>query len=124
VSTDKSDNWSDQTVLTTLTVSYTTTKEDKTVWQRGWGFEFSASISQTCDFFFGETTFTASTTISYEGSEGGEHTVTEEQHYEESKDFPCPPHSRCQFKLITRKLDNVDMPFQATVQRNMEVRDT
>jgi len=120
VSTDKSDNWSDQTVLTTLTVSYTTTKEDKTVWQRGWGFEFSASISQTCDFFFGETTFTASTTISYEGSEGGEHTVTEEQHYEESKDFPCPPHSRCQFKLITRKLDNVDMPFQATVQRNME----
>ncbi len=66
--------------------------------------------------------FTASTTVSYDGSEGEEHTVSEEQNFQETKEFPCPPRSRCLFKLITRKLDNVDMPFEATVQRNTEVR--
>jgi hypothetical protein len=65
---------------------------------------------------------TTSSTVSYDGSDGAEHTVTEEQRFEETKSFPCPPHSRCIFKLITRKLDNVDMPFIATVQRNLEVR--
>jgi hypothetical protein len=33
VDTDKSDNWSDETVLTDLTVGYTTTKSDTTMWQ-------------------------------------------------------------------------------------------
>jgi hypothetical protein len=109
-------------VTTTLKISYTTTKSDTTVWQNGWGFEFGASTTTTCNIpFVGETSFTASTTISYDGSEGEEHTVSEEQSFEETKDFPCPPHSRCMFKLISRFLDNVDMPFEATVQRNMEV---
>ena len=64
---------------------------------------------------------TTSSTVSYDGSEGAEHTVEEEQSFHEEKEFPCPPHSRCIFKLIVRKLDNVDMPFTATVRRNLEV---
>jgi hypothetical protein len=123
VSTDKSDNWSDQTVTTSFTVGYKSTKTDKTVWQTGWGFELSASYTASCDIpFVGGMSFTASTTVSYDGSEGEEHTVSEEQNIQETKEFPCPPRSRCLFKLITRKLDNVDMPFEATVQRNTEVR--
>ena len=123
VSTDKSDNWSNQTITTTFSVGYKSTKTDKTVWQAAWGFEFSASYTASCDIpFVGGMSFTASTTVSYDGSEGEEHTVSEEQSFQETKDFPCPPHSRCLFKLITRKLDNVDMPFNATVQRNTEVR--
>jgi len=110
-------------VTTTLSFSYTTTKTDTTVWQRGWGFEFSASMETHFDIpLVGGGSYSVSTTMSYDGSEGEEHTVSEEQIFKETKDFPCPPHSRCEFKLILRKLDNVDMPFVATVRRNMEVR--
>jgi hypothetical protein len=83
----------------------------------------SASYTASCDIpFVGGMSFTASTTVSYDWSEGEEHTVSEEQNIQETKEFPCPPRSCCLFKLITRKLDNVDMPFEATVQRNTEVR--
>ena len=71
--------------------------------------------------FIGGGSVTTSATASYDGSVGAEHTVEEEQSIIETKEMPCPPHSRCFFKLILRKLDNVDMPFTATVRRNKEV---
>jgi hypothetical protein len=65
---------------------------------------------------------TTSSTIGYDGSEGAEHTESQERTIGETKMFACPPHSRCEFRLMTRLLDNVDMPFVATVQRNLEVK--
>jgi len=121
VATDMSDNWSEQTLMTTLTLDYTSTKSDTTVWQQAWGFEFGVSATVECGIpFVGGGSVTTSSTVSYDGSEGAEHTVEEEQSFHEEKEFPCPPHSRCIFKLIVRKLDNVDMPFTATVRRNLE----
>jgi hypothetical protein len=128
VATDKSDNWSSETVMTTLGVTYTTTSRDTTRWQHAWGLELTAELRIQLEASFAWGMFSASgpsgflnARVGYNGSYGTESIVTKELTFAESKAFPCPPLSSCIFKLITTKLDKVEVPFVATVQRSTEV---
>lgn len=128
VATDKSDNWSNETVTTTLAVTYTTTSRDTTRWQHAWGLELHAERREELNLFYlsrlsshGKLSGFLKARVGYNGSIGLESIVTKEVTFAESKTFPCPPLSSCIFKLITTKLENVEVPFVATVQRSTEV---
>lgn len=115
---DSYENWSSLEVMSTLALSYTTTKSEATTWQHDWGLEIGAEASFKANLWVSETEFKLNTTVTYSGSYTKENTVTKEEKYERSKQFPCPPFSRCLFKLIASKLV---VPFVATVERSSEV---
>jgi hypothetical protein len=121
------DNFSNEPITNTITVSHRTTKSDRTRWERAWGFELEAGFQSSfsipflksiVDLSFGVSVNAA---FSYNTRKGTETVETKAEEFGDTQTLTCPPFSRCFFNLIGRHLDNVAVPFIATVQRNMEV---
>merc|ERR1712241_353572 len=117
LATDTQDNYSDVEVSNTFHISYTDTTTDTTTWERSWGYEFSTKFTTTVTLPFGSMSFEVATKTTYNGKEGGSNTETDSTTYDKSATYPCPPHHRCEFKLIGRHLDNAAIPFTATVRK-------
>ncbi len=91
-------------------------------WEKAWGYELSASMEFSFGISLSPISFDAklsfSAKVSYSGSVGTERTETNEVQFGDEQTFSCPPRSRCHLNLVGTKLDNVAVPFIATVQRN------
>ena len=57
--------------------------------------------------------------MSYNGKYGTSSTTTDTQRIENIKTFPCPPRSKCEFRLIANHLDNQAIPFTALVRKTI-----
>ena len=57
--------------------------------------------------------------MSYDGKYGSSSTKTDTQRVENTKKFPCPPKSKCEFRLIGNSLNNQEVPFRAKVRRTI-----
>jgi len=117
LSRDQVDNWSDEDVSNTYHISYTDSTVDETHWEETWGFEFTTSLATEVNMIFGKMTFSFSATTKYSGKAGGSATVTDSTTYDKSATYPCPGKHRCFYNLIGRHLNDVAIPFTATVRK-------
>jgi len=117
LATDQQNNWSDQIITNTFSISYTDTTVDTTTWKNSWGFEFGTSLETEVKFFKTGVKFTVSSTIKYSGEVGGSTSETSSTKYDKSAQYPCPGKHRCIFKLVGRHLNNAAIPFTATVRK-------
>jgi len=118
LSRDQQDNWSDEIVSNTYSISYTDKSVETTTWENTWGFEFSVTSTTKItilDVF--EQTIEISAKTSYNGMVGGSTSTEETTQYDKSSTYPCPAKHRCFFNLIGRHMNNQQVPFTATVRK-------
>lgn len=115
------ENYSEETLMTKLTVIYSQVVTDTTIWEHAWGFELSVSAGVEFDIpFIGGGSVTATATASYNGKYGTEDTVTNTTTTTITKEVPCPKFSRCTLKMVGSKLDDYKIPFTALVERTQD----
>ena len=102
-----------------LICSYEEKTTETTSWEHAWGFEFSYEQKFSSDFIFASSEITLTATMSYNGKYGTSSTTTDTQRVENIKTFPCPPRSKCEFRLIANHLDNQAIPFTALVRKTI-----
>ena len=90
-----------------------------TSWEHAWGFEFSYEESFETNFFVADNEMTITAKMSYNGKYGTSTTTSDTQRIENIKTFPCPPRSKCDFRLIANHLDNQAIPFTALVLKTI-----
>lgn len=90
-----------------------------TSWEHAWGFEFSYEESFETNFFVADNEMTITAKMSYNGKYGTSTTTSDTQRIENIKTFPCPPRSKCDFRLIANHLDNQAIPFTALVRKTI-----
>lgn len=117
LATDQQNNWSDQIITNTFSISFTDKTTDETHWSEKWGFEFKTEIATTVKIFGNGVTFTVSSTLKYDGEVGGSTTVESSTTYDKSSSYPCPGMHRCTFQLVGRQMDDAAIPFTATVRK-------
>ena len=99
--------------------SYEESTTETTEWEHSWGFEFSYSNTFKSDFIIAGGEVTMEFGVSYNGKYGTSSTKSDTITVEKTKTYPCPPRSKCEFRLIANHLDNQQIPFTALVRKSI-----
>jgi hypothetical protein len=105
-------NHSNEPMDSTLTVDFSYETKDETTWEHAWGIE--------AEYTFGGEVFGGKLkgTVSYNGKYGTTNTIKTSRSVEDSLAITCPARTKCYLKYTAEKIDNIEIPFTAWVEKS------
>jgi len=115
-------NHANEPIDSTLSVDYSYETIDETVWEHTWGSEESTSWNIGGNIGGGKAGlkggYSETSKISYNGKNGKSNTIKESQNFQDSLTVSCPARTKCYLKYTAEKIDNIEIPFTAWVEKS------